>query len=258
MTPLLVALALMGGSRVVARQCNTAHQAYVQPVQYQAYAAPVAAVQTYYTPVVREVQFVAVEPPYGAYGAYYSSLVGTSVRAEKQLADQASDAADLKAQVSRLADTVKGLSDSVRGATSQPATPAPAPTPPPPAPTSPMPPAPDIPPPDPTPAVTPAPPPVTPTSATARAPDSIVLLFRARCATCHTAGSAKGGFTLFTADGSLADLTPTQKVKVDIKTYSGAMPPPPKGKPLDPTEYSAVRAWINESADEIVASLNKK
>lgn len=58
---------------------------------------------------------------------------------------------------------------------------------------------------------------------------------------------------MFAEDGTLAALSPLDKVLIDQQVYSGDMP---KGsKPLEADAYSALRAWISESGDEIASAV---
>lgn len=60
-------------------------------------------------------------------------------------------------------------------------------------------------------------------------------ILKAKCASCHDGqvSKAKGaGFTLFEG-GQLAKLSDRQVLKVQAKTYSGAMPPDPRKKLTD-------------------------
>ena len=224
MIPLLLALAATGQIR----SCQTS-ASYRQSVQY---AAPVQyQAQAYVAPYVESTAFIAVEDP-----TYYANLVGSQVRAELKAKQNLESGVDLAAKVGQLADAVGRLEARIGGS---PATvPVPTPT------------TPDQPPPPPVPSPNPPPPPTGSTQ-----PNAAVLgILKQACLKCHTApAKAGGGFVMFAEDGTLAALSPLDKVLIDQALYSGDMP---KGaKPLDADAYSQIRAWISESGDEIAAAV---
>jgi hypothetical protein len=217
MFTLILALAATGQFR----QCQTA-ATYRQSVQ--TYVAPV---QQYVAPYVEKVAFVAVEDP------YYAALVGDRVRAELKAKQEVQGEQDLAARVGQLAEAVTKLEGRISG------NPAPPP------PTTPT--APDQPPP-------PTPAPVPPTSDAGQPPAAVLATLKSACLKCHTApAKAGGGFVMFNEDGSLAALSPLDKVLIDQAVYSGDMPK--GGKPLEADAYSALRAWISEDGDAIAAAV---
>lgn len=223
MFSLLLVLALPGQ----VRQCQTATSyrqsvTYAAPVQYYSQASYVA-------PYVEKVQFVAVEDP------YYANLVGERVRAELKVKQSVQGEQDLAARVGQLAEAVGRLESKIGGS----ASPVPVPVP--------VPPSPDQPPPPPVPSVP-------PTTGTTQPNASVLAILKTNCLKCHTApAKAGGGFIMFGEDGTLAALSPLDKVLIDQALYSGDMP---KGaKPLDADAYSQIRAWISESGDEIAAAV---
>lgn len=222
MFTLILALAATGQ----VRQCQTA-ATYRQAV----YAAPVQQyVQQYAAPYVEKTLFVAVEDP------YYAGLVGERVRAELKAKQEVQGEQNLATKVGQLADAVGRLESKIGGVA--PPTPAPVPTPPS---------TPDQPPP-------PPPPNVPPTTGTTQPNAAVLATLKTSCLKCHTApAKAGGGFVMFGEDGTLAALSPLDKVLIDQAVYSGDMPK--GGKPLEADAYSALRAWISEDADAIAAAV---
>lgn len=216
MFTLILALAATGQ----VRQCQTAttyrQQAYVAPIQY---------VQQYVAPYVEKVQFVAVEDP------YYAGLVGQRVRAELKVKQEVQGEQDLATKVGQLADAVGRLESKIGGT----------------APVVPIPPNPDQPPLPPTPGVP-------PTTGTSQPNAAVLAVLKTSCLKCHTApAKAGGGFIMFAEDGTLAALSPLDKVLIDQAVYSGDMPK--GGKPLEADAYSAIRAWISEDGEAIAAAV---
>jgi hypothetical protein len=72
-----------------------------------------------------------------------------------------------------------------------------------------------------------------------------LTVLRTKCAACHQQGMALPDqrFVLLDTKGALVTLTPTQKVRVLVKTYSQQMPPPLNTQqiaPLTDGEYAAL------------------
>lgn len=80
------------------------------------------------------------------------------------------------------------------------------------------------------------------------------LILREKCAECHTGQSSKKKFKIFEDDGSLAQLSPKAKLKIDSRVYRSSMPPPPAT--MDAEDYSLLRAWISQDSKAIEAALN--
>lgn len=224
MLTLVLALATTGQ----VRSCQTV-ASYRQSYAVQSYAAPVYQ-QAVVAPYVEKISFVAVEDP------YYANLVGSQVRAELKAKQNIEADADLASKVGQLADAVGRLEARIGGA----ANPVPAP--------QPMPaPTPDQPPPPPVPGPNPPPPTTQPNAA-------VLGYFKANCLKCHASPAKAGaGFVMFNEDGSLANISPLDKVLIDQQLYSNAMPK--GGKEITTEEYSNVRAWIFEDTDAIAAAV---
>lgn len=193
-----------------------------QPVR-QCVTAPLY--QTYQAPATqRYVDGVA----YIAFDPYYSKLVGSQARAHAAVQSEK----DLATQVGLLTTELANLRQQLAKAQT-------------PAPTTPF-----VPPPPP---IVP-PPPGTLTDLGKQAQ----LIMQKKCGSCHTDPAKAGGsFKLFDSSSNLTTLAPLQKLKLDLKVYSGEMPPNPKDA-LSATEYSTIRAWINESKDDIESALADK
>lgn len=67
----------------------------------------------------------------------------------------------------------------------------------------------------------------------------------AKCAQCHTGGESKGGFTMFSPEGSLVELTDIQKTKIVSLASNGLMPPPPTAQ-LSDGELQAVVQLLSQ------------
>lgn len=78
----------------------------------------------------------------------------------------------------------------------------------------------------------------------------ITQLFKVNCSTCHTGEKAKGGFSMFTEDGTLADLTTEQKWnifdRIDGSNLDRELIMPKNGKPLEQADVDLVREWIRK------------
>jgi mono/diheme cytochrome c family protein len=235
------------------------HQAtvrtYTVPLYQQSYA-------TYAQPAQVQTAYVATE--------YYdyASIVGAATRAQDRRQEALLGQANLAAKVAELSASVSGLTallqrDSEGGGAQPPPEPPPQPAPPPVAPGKPAPgpggpplpgpnPAPDdgsVPPP-------PAPAPAVPPSAGGAAPPATFALLRDRCMKCHSAvaaGTSGGGFAMFAADGSLANLGVGRKLDVMNRVQSGNMPR--KAKPLESDELALVRLWVYQDPKAIDAFL---
>lgn len=78
-------------------------------------------------------------------------------------------------------------------------------------------------------------------------PTPALIAAAGKCATCHhvNVATAKGGkFALFNADGTFADIRPTDRKRIVEKVTSGEMPKPPLV--LSPEEKSAVVDWFSK------------
>lgn len=218
----------------------------------------VTRVDTVISPTIEQLKVVAVEDPgnyySGAYGnvaplytapdQYYGALVGDYMRAEMR---QNQGSAGLEAAILTLAAKVNELAAKVG------ATPIPMPTP------AVTPEAPIAPTPQPTPQQpSPTPPEQPVVDSRTDLGKAALDVMSARCATCHTGSTPSGGFTIFAAPGQLAQLTADQLLLIDYLTYAGYMPPGPKHEPLNAEEYSALRAWLNEQTDLVVATLKSR
>lgn len=222
MLPLLLALAATGQIR----QCATSatyRQSYAAPVQYQ---------QAYAAPYIEKIAFVAVED------AYYSALVGSQVRAELKAKQNLEVGDDLAQRVGQLADAVGRLEARISGA----AVPSPGP--------APQPPSPDPIPAPPGPATN-VPPTPSPDDKT---PESIVATFRADCIKCHTAPATGGKkFVMFDQAGNYIEQGPFAKLKIELKTKLGDMPPPPAT--MAPEKVAQIAAWVANDSDAILAAI---
>lgn len=216
----------------------------------------VGRVDTVVSPTIEQLKIVAVEDPgayfSGSYGnisptytapdQYYGALVGDYMRAEMR---QSQGNAGLEAAILTLANKVNELAAKVG------ATPLPVPTP-----VA----TPEAPQPQPQPQPQPTPQPAEQPTATAGSDlgQSAVKILAERCSTCHMGNTPSGGFTLFAAPNQLAPLTADQLLLIDYLTYAGYMPPGPKHEPLNADEYSALRAWLNEQTELVVATLKSR
>jgi mono/diheme cytochrome c family protein len=195
-----------------------------------------------------KVQFIAVEED-----PYSVEIVGENLRAQyraEAASRQAQEAlasinGGLNSEISLLRQEVQALRAAIGGGGhSQPAptTSTPRPTPQAPAPEAE----------DTTPAPT--------TSTSTSDPDLVNAawnLLQERCATCHNAGKPGGGFSLFASaqandDGNWtrAKMNAGKLILIDHLTYANEMPKPPHKK-LDSKEYNLLRAWIQESSEDI-------
>lgn len=73
----------------------------------------------------------------------------------------------------------------------------------------------------------------------------VVTILNKHCASCHTGNSAKAGIRIFNNDGSLANLSPTDKVLIDYSVYDGRMPKDAPGALTD-AEYNILREWVSQ------------
>ena len=211
-------------------------------------------------------KYVAVQPYVD-----YTALAGDYIRAEKQLEAQAAQDKAVQDQIGRLATTVEQLTRVAQQPAPQPqqvivqqpapqvqAAPqqsvyAPQPAPQQPtayyAPSKPLPAA--VPPkasPYPqlqSPALAPAPPSVPLIGGPTTADTSEALAVLNRCASCHTAPTAKGGMTIWSSPGQLAQLTTDDLDSIDEAVSAGRMPP---NQPLNLAEFRALHDWIRAGA----------
>lgn len=250
--------------------------------QYGSCAAPVRYQQSYSAQ-----QYVAPQPyayidalAYSVYQPLYSTVVGMPARGQARLNETLAVDQDLARQVGSLAIELGKLRTSVAALGSGPAplperetyvprtpplpskSPLPSPqspiaplegsVPPPPfpSPQSPGKGSPDDPvPPNPNPSV-----PSLPSAGSGTQTDlarAVTVVFANKCIKCHAGASTAGkGFKILEDGGALAGLGPLDKLKIDLKTYAGEMPPDPRNA-LTREEYATVRAYINEDKDAI-------
>ena len=179
------------------------------------FVQPVKAVQqfNYGYGYASKVQFVAVQQPY-----YSMAIAGDYVRAKNATAS-------IEESLARIAENTARIAEN-QG--------QPAPTPTPPGPT-----------PDPQPPVNP--PPTTPPPGGAL---DIPALLTTRCASCHSGPESAGGFQLFESDQqTMLRVTAAKAIWIDSVTFDGYMPQnDPK---LSDTEYTQLRAWLQQYAPEI-------
>lgn len=100
----------------------------------------------------------------------------------------------------------------------------------------------------------PVPVPVPVPSGAVRLPEKVRVLLTERCARCHTGAKSKGAppVRLFEEDGSPSPLSPAALLRIDMATYAGTMPP---GKPLEESEYSDLRAFVDSNRASIASYL---
>ncbi len=83
-----------------------------------------------------------------------------------------------------------------------------------------------------------------------------VNVLKTRCASCHTGGTAKGKFPLFTQPGQLAALTPAQIGSIIMRAQQAGtkeqMPPAP-APPLTDAEFSEVNLALARLLTQAVA-----
>ncbi len=72
------------------------------------------------------------------------------------------------------------------------------------------------------------------------------------CARCHAGGVSKGGFTILTEDGKLADLSERSVEKVFRLVSTGAMPQ--GGKPVEDAAIVLFNQWADEVAKKQVGT----
>lgn len=215
------------------RQCTTAYtyrpQAYVQPTYQQAAYNDRAA-------------FVAVESAEDLLQTY-GGLVGQQARYDQRAQQAQRSQQELNARLDRLSAALERLQSKI-----EPSEPA-------------LPPKSEIPTPSsaanyPASEAVPAPPTIAEVSASSKHADKAKQILAQHCAKCHTSpSSGGGGNSIFNQDGTLARLEPEDLLLIDQVIYSGSMPK--GGIPLTSQEYSAIRAWIDESRNRISSTLKQ-
>lgn len=76
------------------------------------------------------------------------------------------------------------------------------------------------------------------------------------CMQCHTAGSARGGFTMFSAPGVAVPLNEELARRIDDAIREGRMPQRPY-PPLNVLQYSEVRDWLEAQSAPALNTANR-